>query len=214
MKASYKFTKCSGFTLIEIIITLVIVSILSTMVVTYMGTSFQQSSRPIHNYQKTLELHQTMENILAHYKSLMEENAVWGQDTNYAEGDVVTPKTLNGHRYICITPAGGMSDTGGIEPTWTVNWPDVKNPIDDNAIQWMESLAWLKINKIGIEDPDNKQDNTYGAYFSIENRFIKFKPDGTEDPAGIANGDPADILKVTIANDIGQILTNLYTVSD
>ncbi|MDM8516521.1 type II secretion system protein [Desulfobacterales bacterium HSG16] len=213
MKASYKFTKCSGFTLIEIIITLVIVSILSTMIVTYMGTSFQQSSRPIHNYQKTLELHQTMENILAHYKSLMEENAVWEKDTNYAEGDVVTPTAGNGHRYICITPAGGISDTGGSEPTWTVNWPDVENSIGDNAIQWMEALAWLKINKIGIEDPDNKQDNAYGIYFSIENRFIKFT-DGTEDPAGIANGDPADILKVTIANDIGQILTNLYTVSD
>lgn len=214
MKASYKFTKCSGFTLIEIIITLVIVSILSTMVVTYMGTSFQQSSRPIHNYQKTLELHQTMENILAHYKSLMEENTAWKHNTNYAEGDVVTPTTGNGHRYIC-TKAGASNADPLNQPAWPVNWPDVETLINDNTVVWMESLAWLKINKIGIEDPVNKQDNAYGAYFSIENRFIKFKPDGTEDPAGIANGDPADILKVTIANDIGQILTNLYTtVSD
>ena len=53
----------SGFTLIEVIITLIIASILGTILYTYFGTSLTQSSTPIIRLEKTLALQQVMENI-------------------------------------------------------------------------------------------------------------------------------------------------------
>lgn len=59
---------------------------------------------------------------------------------------------------------------------------------------------------IGAEGTD--QDNAYGKYHVVTNHFIKFVTQ-TEVPA--TGGDPKEILKVTIRNDVDETLTVLFT---
>jgi prepilin-type N-terminal cleavage/methylation domain-containing protein len=56
-----------GFTLIEVIITLVMMGLLAAMLVTALGTSVSNSNLPVSRLQQTLTLHQTMENIRASF---------------------------------------------------------------------------------------------------------------------------------------------------
>ena len=64
----------------------------------------------------------------------------------------------------------------------------------------------LRVN-IGPEGTD--QNNAYGQYHVVNNRFIKFVG---QTEANIALGDPRENLKVTLRNDVGEILTTLFTV--
>lgn len=64
------FDKQNGFTLIEVIITIVIVAILATMSYTYFGKSITQSGVPVIRLQQAMQLQTVMENITADYKSL------------------------------------------------------------------------------------------------------------------------------------------------
>ncbi len=57
-----------GFTLLEIIITLVLVSILGAMLVQVMGSGMIQSSVPVTMAQDTFSLNQVMEKITADYR--------------------------------------------------------------------------------------------------------------------------------------------------
>jgi len=126
--------RSQGFTLIEIIITLVVFGILATMLVTVMGTSISSSSQPIFRLQQTITLQKTMENIRANFS---------------ANPDIAILKTAIG--------------TGS-------------------------------------------QNNDYGVYEVIDNKFITFI-DYTE-----VEGVSADaILKVSIKDqDTGMILTELF----
>jgi prepilin-type N-terminal cleavage/methylation domain-containing protein len=58
-------TNDRGFTLIEIIISLVVLAILATMVVSYMGSSVRDSVQPTIRLQNTMALQAVMENIRA-----------------------------------------------------------------------------------------------------------------------------------------------------
>lgn len=60
-------TKTSGFTLIEVVITLVVVSVLITMVYTFFGSSFTNSAAPITRMGDSLKLQTVIENITADY---------------------------------------------------------------------------------------------------------------------------------------------------
>jgi len=63
----------------------------------------------------------------------------------------------------------------------------------------------LKIS-IGMEGTD--QDNAYGKYHVVHNRFIKFTA-GSE--AASTGADPKDILKVRIRNELNETITVLFT---
>jgi len=60
--------KTAGFTLIEVIITLVVVAIVGTMLYTTLGTPVSQSSAPISRLQKSFALHQIIENFVTVYE--------------------------------------------------------------------------------------------------------------------------------------------------
>jgi prepilin-type N-terminal cleavage/methylation domain-containing protein len=62
-------------------------------------------------------------------------------------------------------------------------------------------------NSIGMEGAE--QDNAYGQYHVVHNRFIKFTA-GSEVTA--TGADPKDILKVRIRNEIDETITILFTV--
>lgn len=61
----------SGFTLIEIIVTLTITAILSVMLVQFMGTSMSRSAEPIVSMQEGMALHSIFESMNADYKQLL-----------------------------------------------------------------------------------------------------------------------------------------------
>ncbi|MBW1915684.1 MAG: prepilin-type N-terminal cleavage/methylation domain-containing protein [Deltaproteobacteria bacterium] len=63
----------------------------------------------------------------------------------------------------------------------------------------------LRLN-IGNEGTD--QDNAYGQYHVVDNRFIKFISE-LETP--VSGADPKDMLKVTIRSDMDETLTILFT---
>lgn len=62
-------------------------------------------------------------------------------------------------------------------------------------------------NSIGMEGTD--QDNAYGQYHVVQNRFIKFTA-GSE--AASTGADPKDILKVRIRNELDETIAVLFTV--
>jgi prepilin-type N-terminal cleavage/methylation domain-containing protein len=62
-------------------------------------------------------------------------------------------------------------------------------------------------NSIGTEGTD--QDNAYGKYHVVHNRFIKFTA-GSEVAA--TGADPNDVLKVRLRNELDETITTLFTV--
>jgi prepilin-type N-terminal cleavage/methylation domain-containing protein len=65
----------SGFTLVEIIVTLIVGSILGVLIMQVIGTSIERSTRPLINEQQELSLVQIMENMTADYKGLLLNDA-------------------------------------------------------------------------------------------------------------------------------------------
>lgn len=59
-----------GFTLIEVIITIILTSILAVSISVYFGKNINQSAAPLISMRDALNLQTVMENITAHYKSL------------------------------------------------------------------------------------------------------------------------------------------------
>jgi prepilin-type N-terminal cleavage/methylation domain-containing protein len=244
-----------GFTLLEIIITLVIASILGSLVYSYFGSAFMGSSTPIVRLNSAFELHKAMENITADYNN----HTIWQASTDYSIDDIVVPTTKNGHRYRC-TKAGKSKNT---EPTWpttpggTVNDAGVRWT-EDTPPQWAQfttysigafvvpttknghryrctsagtsgaseptwpttkaatvvdgSVTWTENGKLAVLK-DNIDALNYGTYTVVENKYIKFNPSSNQEE-NIVIGDPEDILKVTIQNDLGETLTALFTSED
>jgi len=244
-----------GFTLLEIIATLIIASILGSLVYSYFGSAFMGSSTPIARLNKAFHLHEAMENITADYNN----HTIWQASASYSINAIVIPTTKNWHFYRCTTAgtsgaseptwpttAGGTVTDGGI--TWTEDtppewaqftiysignfvvpvtknghryrcttagtsgaseptWPTTKaGTVVDGSVTWTENgkLPSLK---------DNIDALNYGTYTVVENKYIKFNPSSNQEE-DIVSGDPENILKVKIQNDLGETLTALFTSED
>ena len=62
------FTKNQGFTLLEVVITLIVGSILGAILVQFMGTSMKNSFEPVIMVQSGTGVHEIMERMNADYK--------------------------------------------------------------------------------------------------------------------------------------------------
>ena len=62
-----------GFTLIEVIISIVVAGILGTILVVFMGTSIVQSGTPVNMVRDQYRINQVMENIVADYKQKIKD---------------------------------------------------------------------------------------------------------------------------------------------
>ena len=79
-----------GFTLIEIILTLVVAAILGTILVQFMGTSLTRSAEPVIMVQEGFSLSEVMEKMTAHYKYLLatDNNPLTTFKNNIENGNV------------------------------------------------------------------------------------------------------------------------------
>ena len=194
MKSSLRNSQ-PGFTLLEIIATLIIALILGSLVYTYFGSAFTESGTPITRLKSAFELHKAMENITADYNN----HTIWQASTSYSIDDIVIPTTKNGHRYRCTTAGTSAAS----EPTW----PTTKaGTAVDGTVTWTED-GKLPILK------DNIDALHYGNYTVVENKYIKFNPSSNQEE-DIVSGDPENILKVKIQNDLGETLTSLFISKD
>ncbi len=194
-----------GFSLIELIVTIIIIAIFGSMIIVFYGSSIIKSSDPITRLRKTSDLHKIMENITADYNKYPK----WRSETYYSVmNTVIIPANVNGHGYRC----NNIGTTGSSEPVWPlVASGTVNDGIPPNHAVWTEngkvhdanSLTTLK-NNIGAEG--TSQDNSYGKYTVELNRFIQFNATTGTETSSATN----EILKVTIKNDIGETLTVLF----
>lgn len=65
-----RMNKNGGFTLIEVIVTLIVAAILGTMLVTFMGTTMTGSVQPLLRVQQSNTAGHVMENIITDYTKL------------------------------------------------------------------------------------------------------------------------------------------------
>ncbi|MBA3037350.1 MAG: type II secretion system protein [Desulfobacterium sp.] len=243
----------SGFTLVEIIVTVVMVAIFSTLMLTLFSDSFIKSSDPAKRLLKSSDLSRVMANITVDYN----QHPKWKALTDYATGNKILPVEMNGRFYICTS--GGKSDTS--EPLWNdygngktydsgVTWEagawvadkayglgDIVIPINPNGhfyrcvkagqnntepvwlstgnsvvgvgAQWVRLLGYLNL-KIG--PAGTAQDNAYGKYYVVLNRFVKFDSSNIIQPIG--GGELENMLQVKITNDEGESLSALFTVKE
>jgi len=204
-----------GFTLIEMIVTLVIVAVLGSMFYVYFGKGFTESVTPVNRLKQSTALHRVMQNITADYNVYPQ----WRADTSYAIGNSVIPRNFNGHYYKCT--AGGTSHATN-EPAW----PGGGGTVVDGTITWTESGRLRDLvplysttnpknlkQRIGAEgsvqsanEYGKNADGTYTTYTVVTNRFIKLAG-GTESDDTTGNNN---ILKVTLKNDQGESLTAIF----
>jgi prepilin-type N-terminal cleavage/methylation domain-containing protein len=64
-------TNQHGFSLLEIVVTLIVSAFLGTIFVSYLGTSLMKSAEPVVMIQEGYSLNQIMESITADYKNLL-----------------------------------------------------------------------------------------------------------------------------------------------
>ena len=145
----------TGFTLIEVIVTLVLVAVMAAMLTSFFGTSLTQSSAPIARLKEASNLQLVMENIVSDYNSLNALNLryKWQPSNNYRVGSIVTPKTIpvspdGGHYYKCT----GAGSSGTTEPN---PWPTATGgTVTDGTVTWKESgnIIWQKSHSYLVGD--------------------------------------------------------------
>jgi prepilin-type N-terminal cleavage/methylation domain-containing protein len=113
MKLRNNDSASAGFTLIEVIVTLVVVAIVAAMMASYYGTSITQSSLPIFRLKAAARLNDVLEKITGQYS----QYPYWQKSTTYAAGAVIVPTTPNRTGLLYTTTSGGTSGT--TEPSWS-----------------------------------------------------------------------------------------------
>ena len=68
------YTDQKGFTLLEVIVTIIVAAIMGTMRVQFMGASIIKSAKPITLVQKVFSLNEVMQKITADHKKLLTED--------------------------------------------------------------------------------------------------------------------------------------------
>lgn len=213
----------TGFTLLEIIVSLVALSFMAVILFTFSGSrSFIGSVTPVQRVQYAHSIHQIMEMITADYQGYPR----WKPNTAYTTGSRITPIKRNGYFYQptanCTSGAaepatwntanGSDSPEGGTGCTWRLtHQPVVTNPYPNPIM----SLATLRTKiAAGVSGGNENQivyyDNSSATgmrYRIVHNRYI--------DPAvswDTASGSATPYLKVTVQSAAGgEQLTAVFT---
>jgi prepilin-type N-terminal cleavage/methylation domain-containing protein len=125
----------TGFTLIEFIVGLVIAAIMASTVYTFFGNALTKGSETIWRLQKTSNLQQVMENIVADFNRLNKINMrySWKPSTPYQLNYITTGSGTilgNGHYYKCTTAGSNATEpnwqttSGGVTTTAGAIWTE------------------------------------------------------------------------------------------
>jgi prepilin-type N-terminal cleavage/methylation domain-containing protein len=124
----------SGFTLIEVIITLVVVAVVAAMMTAYFGTSITQSSLPIFRLNAAGKINEILEKISAQYGQYPH----WRPDTAYAVGTKILPTKRTGLLYKAEN-AGTSCSSPCPEPTWPIT--ENTTTLIDGGVTW--KTVWV-----------------------------------------------------------------------
>lgn len=213
-----------GFSLLEIIITLVIVAIVASMYFTFSTSkSFTGSVNPVQSVQYANNIHQIMERITADYEGYPR----WKPNTPYTTASRVVPLKRNGYFYQptanCTSGAaepstwnttnGSNSSEGGTGCTWRLTYQlVVTNPYPNpilSLVTLRQKIAGNIANSSGEGNTVyyNGSSATGMQYRIVNNRYV--------DPAtswDTASGSPTSYLKVTVQSASGgERLTAIFT---
>jgi len=185
----------SGFSLIEIIISLVVVAVVAAMMTAYFGKGITESSAPIFRLNAAGKLNAIMEKITADY----ETRPRWSPSTTYAANTIIIPTAGKRNGYMYIASSGTSATT---EPAWTISGAV---PVDGSVTWTNNGLAPTLITlqtQIGAAGGEYTGktfagDNTV-KYRVVQNSFIKFDAAKTEVPALVGDSEYGKYLKVTI----------------
>jgi len=116
-KNTFKMT-CRGFSLLEIVVSLIVSAFLGTIFVTYLGTSLMKSAEPVVMIQEGYSLGQVMESMTADYKQLLitDETPLTTFENNVVNGNVPENDPYYGTYtvqtgYILFSGGNEVSDT-------------------------------------------------------------------------------------------------------
>ena len=177
-----------GFTLIEIIVAMVILSVFSVMIVTFLSKSLWDSSDPVRTTQNASKLNIIIANITADYNKYPK----WRSNTPYDANSFVVPTARNGEYY----KTAGACTSGANEPEWPSS-----GTIVDGTCTWTKttengSLLTLEALQTNI---NNKVYETAELKYEVvpndNGDFIYFDA-GTEK----SDETKKNLLKVTITN--------------
>ncbi|MGO9139496.1 MAG: prepilin-type N-terminal cleavage/methylation domain-containing protein [Syntrophales bacterium] len=132
-----KIINQSGFTLIEIIATVVILAVFSAIALMLFSASLINSSGNIMRISKSSDLSNVMANIYADYRPY----PTWQVSTIYAVGNKVLPVGMNGRFYICTT--AGTSFT--TEPPWSDSGTPDSTP-EPSGVKWRAGMWQGNVN--------------------------------------------------------------------
>jgi len=128
-----------GFTLIEIIITFVLIGFMAAMFSTFFTRAFTESSTPLVRLNEDVDLAAVMENMIADYKNAFSGNLsgfktkVESNDATYGSYQIVAGQT----GYVTFDASGDeQDDTGGTENILKVT---IQSTSADNA----QTLTYL-----------------------------------------------------------------------
>lgn len=191
----------TGFTLLELIVTLVISSIMMAGVLSFTNMMSLGGNEPISAVQSSFNVNTVMVGMECFFDKLE-----WKELTSYGVGTIICPQEASGKIYRC-TQAG---KSGPAEPGWpgggtlsdgTVVWAyhgAITEPLGTN-----EKPSILHMFEIlGNASSTTFKDDQFGKYYLIERKFIKF--DGALKEQNAVGGDTRSILKITIKDINGQ----------
>ena len=191
----------SGFTLIETIITVVIIAIVAAMLLSYFGPGIIHSADPIARLQTSTRLNQVLEEI-----TLKNQRPYWQAGFTYASGAVVIP-TWNSAEHGFQYTAQNAGTSGSTQPSWP--YPGTgSTTVTDGGVTWTLNTTTCASSLTGICSPGcmtvqgyNYQcpaglqsaigaegttnsvtfpDNTTVSYYVVENRIVYFDATNTE----------------------------------
>lgn len=130
-----------GFTLIEIIITLILIGIVGATAYGYFGKMIAHSDEPVRKLINTLALHEAMENIIADYNYRFKPS-VWRASTHYETGALIIPPPTSlvplvwpdYFKIFQCTKTGTSNSTALPSTTWPINC--TPGTITEGSVDW------------------------------------------------------------------------------
>ncbi|MGE0083844.1 MAG: type II secretion system protein J [Desulfococcaceae bacterium] len=202
----------AGFTLLEIILTIIVSSILGTILYSWFNAMLQGNDSPA-KLQRIYDLQTVMEKITAHYDEITGKNTAekWQPGKKYVPGEkTVSRSEPYGHLYVCT--AEGISGT--TEPVWPAA---SEAEVADGTVTWKENGGELDVlvskfsTPVSPPVPPEPGNYGYGKYEIVSYGFIRFEG-GTE--TAVPDGTAAqNLLKISIRNEDGYSLTALFSTT-